>query len=82
MSSVIKTYGAGGSVIADTTLTNGSWREIVVIAPAQFHTLTGNVAGAANTTIGSAVTFPANHVLRGTFSALKLHGGSVVAYAG
>lgn len=77
-----KIYGAGGSVIADTTLTSGQWREIVIVTPAQFHTLTGNVLGAGNTTIGSAVTFPANHVLRGTFSSVKLHGGSVVAYAG
>jgi hypothetical protein len=82
MSSVTKIYGAGGSVIADTTLTAGQWREIVVVTPTQFHTLTGNVIGAGNATIGSAVTFPANHVIRGTFSAIKLHGGSVVAYAG
>jgi len=35
---------------------------------------------AANTTIGSAVTYPVNHVLSGLFSSIKLHGGTVVAY--
>lgn len=69
-----------GTVITDTTSRTGAWREIRVVAPAQFHTLTGSLVNAANTTIGSAVTYPANHVLSGSFSEIKLHGGTVVAY--
>jgi len=69
-----------GEVIADTTTRTGTWREIRVVTPAQFHTLTGSLVNAANTTIGSAVTYPANHVLSGSFSEIKLHGGTVVAY--
>jgi hypothetical protein len=69
-----------GQVITGTTSVTGSWREIRVVTPAQFHTLTGSVAGAANTTIGSAPTYPANHVLSGLFSEIRLHGGTVVAY--
>jgi hypothetical protein len=69
-----------GEVIADTTTRTGTWREIRVVTATQFHTLTGSVAGAADATIGSAVTYPANHVLSGLFSSIKLHGGTVVAY--
>lgn len=71
---------AVGQVITGTTSVTGSWREIRVVTPAQFHTLTGSLAGAANTTIGSAPTYPANHVLSGLFSEIRLHGGTVVAY--
>lgn len=80
MSSRDQFPAAVGQVIADTATVNGSFREIRIVTPTQFHTLTGSVAGAANTTIGSAVTYPANHVLSGLFSSIKLHGGSVVAY--
>jgi hypothetical protein len=69
-----------GQVITGTTSVTGSWREIRVVTPAQFHTLTGSLTGAANTTIGSAPTYPANHVLSGLFSEIRLHGGTVVAY--
>jgi hypothetical protein len=69
-----------GDVINSTTLATGSWREIRIITPTQFHTLTGSLANAANTTIGSAVTYPANHVLSGFFKEIKLHNGSVAAY--
>jgi hypothetical protein len=71
---------AVGQVITGTTSVTGSWREIRVVTPAQFHTLTGSLTGAANTTIGSAPTYPANHVLSGLFSEIRLHGGTVVAY--
>jgi hypothetical protein len=71
---------AVGQVIADTNTVNGTFREIRVVTAAQFHTLTGSVVNAANTTIGSAVTYPVNHILSGSFSSIKLHGGSVVAY--
>jgi|GEM_PF-6487604 len=71
---------AVGQVITGTTSVTGSWREIRVVTPAQFHTLTGSVTGAADTTIGSAPTYPANHVLSGLFSEIRLHGGTVVAY--
>jgi hypothetical protein len=71
---------AVGQVITGTNTVNGTFREIRVVTATQFHTLTGSLSGAANTTIGSAPTYPANHVLSGLFSSIKLHGGSVVAY--
>lgn len=73
------TFG-GGQLVADTTLVSGTWRVLSVLADAKFHTLTGNVTGVANTTVGSAPVIPAGTRLTGAFTALKLHSGSVVAY--
>jgi hypothetical protein len=44
------------------------------------HTLTGNLAGVANVTSGSAPTIPAGTILYGNFVAYQLHSGSVIAY--
>lgn len=76
----------GGKLYADTVAHtpegqgNGPWGVIQVIADAKFHTLTGTIAGAANTTSGSAPIIPAGTVIEGTFSAFQLHSGTVIAY--
>jgi hypothetical protein len=55
---------------------------VQVISDAKFHTLTGNITGGlANETSGSAATVLAGTILYGGFSAVKLHSGSVIAYA-
>jgi hypothetical protein len=64
----------GGQVIANTTPVTGNFTEIRVISAAVFTTLTGNLDGVGST------SFPANHILRGRFSAITLASGSVVAY--
>jgi hypothetical protein len=76
----VKIASYGGTFISDTTTTNGDYQAIQVVTAAKFHTLTGNVAGLANTTEGSAIAVPANAIINGTFSAIKLHSGSVIAY--
>ncbi len=70
----------GGTFISDTTTTTGDYQAIQVVTTAKFHTLTGNVTGLANTTEGSAIAVPANAVITGSFSVIKLHSGSVIAY--
>lgn len=81
--SVTVANGANGGVyIGTTAATSGSWRAIQVIADAKFHTLTGNLSGGlANTTSGSAATVLAGTILYGSFTAIQLHSGGVVAYA-
>lgn len=71
---------SGAQYIGGTAATNGDWSAINIITDAKFHTLTGNVSGLENTTLGSAVTVPAGVTLFGTFSAIQLHSGSVIAY--
>lgn len=71
----------GGTFIGGTAATAGQWSAIQVLADAKFHTLTGTLdGGLANTTSGSATTVPAGMVIYGSFSAIQLHSGSVIAY--
>jgi hypothetical protein len=72
---------SGGQFIADTNAVSGSFSAIQIVADAKFHTLTGNVTGVANTTSGSAATFPLGIVIYGSFTAIQLHSGSVIAYS-
>jgi hypothetical protein len=71
---------SGGNYIADTTLRNGDWLAVQILADAKFHTLTGNIADIANTTDASAPVIPAGTVLFGKFTAIDLHGGRIIAY--
>ena len=71
---------SGGQYIGGTDTVSGTFSAIQIVADAKFHTLTGNLSGAANTTSGSAPTFPLGVVLYGAFTAIKLHSGAVVAY--
>jgi hypothetical protein len=70
----------GGRYIGGTSLNTGNWLAIQVLADAKFHTLAGNIAGSADTTSGSAPVIPAGIVLFGSFTALQLHSGRVIAY--
>jgi len=72
---------SGGQFIADTNAVSGSFSAIQIVADAKFHTLTGNVTGVANTTSGNAATFPLGIVIYGSFTAIQLHSGSVIAYS-
>ena len=71
---------SGGQYIGNTDVYAGDISAIQIVSDAKFHTLTGNLAGAANTTSGSAPTFPLGLVLYGAFTEIKLHSGAVVAY--
>jgi len=71
---------SGGNYIADTTLRNGDWLAVQILADAKFHTLTGNIADIANTTDASAPVIPAGTILFGKFTAIDLHSGRIVAY--
>ena len=70
----------GGTYIGGTSATSEDYSIINVITDTKFHTLDGNLTGVANTTLGSAPTIPAGITLFGTFTALQLHSGSVIAY--
>ncbi len=73
----------GGTSSTTPTSPAASWCAIQVLADAKFHTLTGNhTGGMANTTSGSAATVPAGVILYGSFTAIQLHSGGVIAYAG
>ena len=78
--SLIINNSKGGACIFDTNLTSGNWTAIQVLTDTKFHTLTGNVTGVANTLLGTAVLLPAGLVLFGSFTAIQLHSGSVIAY--
>lgn len=71
---------AGGAYNGGTDPQAGKWGAIQVLTNAAFHTLTGNLAGVANVTSGSAPTIPAGTILYGNFVAYQLHSGSVIAY--
>jgi hypothetical protein len=71
---------SGGNYIADTTLRNGDWLAVQILADAKFHTLTGNIADIANTTDASAPVIPAGTILFGKFTAIDLHSGRIIAY--
>ncbi len=64
----------GMEVISDTTLHNGSWGRIVIIADATFSTLES----------GIDATFPkqflAGNTLDGNFTAIQMTGGEIQAY--
>jgi hypothetical protein len=70
----------GGTYIGGTSATTGTWETIQVVADVKFHTLTGTIASIANTTSGSAPTIPAGTILPGSFTAIQLHSGAVIAY--
>lgn len=75
-------YIGGTSATAPTDPAK-SWCAVQVIADAKFHTLTGNhTGGMANTTSGSAATLSAGTIIYGSFTAIQLHSGSVIAYNG
>jgi hypothetical protein len=71
---------SGAVSIAGTDLTTADFISIDVMTDAKFHTLTGNLTGAANATEGSAHTIKAGTTIDGLFSAIKLHSGTVIAY--
>ena len=70
----------GAKYIGGTGATTGEWSAIQAVTDTKFHTLTGNVTGLANTTLGSAITVPAGLTIFGAFTAIQLHSGSVIAY--
>jgi hypothetical protein len=76
----ITNQSSGGTYVGGTAATTGNWAAIQVLTAAKFHTLTGNIAAAANTTEGSAPTIPAGTMLTGQFTAFQLHSGTVIAY--
>jgi hypothetical protein len=51
-----------------------------MLTESKIETLTGNVSGLANSSLGSAPPLPAGLVVFGNFTTLKLHSGSVIAY--
>ena len=79
------TNGSNGSVFVSgtsATVAEKTWCAITVISDAKFHTLTGGPTGLANTTSGSATTIPVGLTIYGSFTALQLHSGAVIAYNG
>jgi len=76
----------GGTLYNDTSahtpggVTGSTWGVIQVLADAKFNILTGTLSGVANTTLGSAPTIPAGTILEGSFSAITLHSGTIIAY--
>jgi hypothetical protein len=71
---------SGAQYIGDTTLRSGEWAAIQAVTDTKFHTLTGNVTGLANTSLGSAIEVPAGLTIFGLFTAIDLHSGSIIAY--
>jgi hypothetical protein len=71
---------SGAQYIGGTSATTGEWSALQAVTDTKFHTLTGNVTGLANTSLGSAIDVPAGLTLFGYFTALQLHSGSVIAY--
>jgi hypothetical protein len=71
---------SGAVSIADTTQVNADFTSIDVMTDTKFHTLTGNLTGAANATEATAHVIKAGTTLDGFFSAIKLHSGTVIAY--
>jgi len=71
---------SGAVSIADTTQVNADFVSIDVMTDTKFHTLTGNLSGAANATEASAHVIKAGTTLDGIFTAIKLHSGTVIAY--
>lgn len=71
---------SGAQYIGGTSATTGEWSAIQAVTDTKFHTLTGNVTGLANTSLGSAIEVPAGLTIFGFFTTLQLHSGSVIAY--
>lgn len=76
----VRNRTSGGQVITGTSAVSGDFVSIDVMTDSKFHTLTGNLTGAANTTEASAPLIKAGTTLDGRFSALQLHSGTIVAY--
>jgi hypothetical protein len=71
----------GVHLIANTDTVTGDFSAVVSLdAATKFHTLTGNQTGVADTTSGTAYAFPVGTEIEGSFSAIKLHAGAVLAY--
>jgi len=71
---------SGAVSIADTNAVTGDFVSLDVMTDTKFHTLTGNLSGAANATEGSAHTIKAGTTLDGIFTAIQLHSGTIIAY--
>jgi hypothetical protein len=71
---------SGAVSIANTDTVTDEFVSIDVMTDSKFHTLTGNLTGAANATEASAHTIKAGTTIDGYFSAIKLHSGTVIAY--
>jgi hypothetical protein len=71
---------SGAQYIGGTSQTNGEWSAVQAVTDTRFHTLTGNVTGLANTSLGSAIEVPAGLTIFGLFTRIQLHSGSVIAY--
>ena len=72
---------SGSQLITGATQVNGDFVSIDSLDNAtKFEVLTGNGTGIANVTSGSAIAIPAGVTIDGSFSAIKLHAGSVIAY--
>ena len=76
----IRNRTSGAVSIADTTAVTGNFTSIDVMTDAKFHTLAGNLTGAANATEASAHLIKAGTTIDGTFTEIKLHSGTVIAY--
>ena len=76
----VRNSHSGAQYIGGTVAHAGEWSAIQAVTDTKFHTLTGNVTGLANTTLGSAITVPAGLTIFGAFTAIQLHSGSVIAY--
>jgi len=75
----IMSYGYREAFIVDDTDTHvGVWYKLVITEAVVFATLTRVPAYAGDAITG--VSFPANHVLTGTFTTIDLTSGSLVAY--
>ena len=69
-----------GQFIGGTSPITGEFAAIQAVTDTKFHTLTGNLTGLANVTLGSAIEVPAGLTIFGLFTAIELHSGSVIAY--
>lgn len=76
----IRNRTSGAVSIADTTAVTGNFTSIDVMTDAKFHTLAGNLTGAANATEATAHLIKAGTTIDGAFSEIKLHSGTVIAY--
>ena len=71
---------SGANSIANTDAVTGNFVSIDVMTDSKFHTLAGNLTGAANATEASAHTIKAGTTIDGLFTEIKLHSGTVIAY--
>ena len=71
---------SGSQFIGDTNTVTADIVSIDVMTDTKFHTLTGNLTGAANATEASAALIKAGTTIDGYFTAIKLHSGTVIAY--